>query len=131
MPNWCTNEIEIESESKEEMDSFIEFISGPLETQDLMSGEYERNMSEFHFDSILPMPKDAEDWYDWRCYNWGTKWEPSIVLFDRYGDCELSIEMETAWGPPSGIYQALLEKFPGLFIEWFYKEPGVQIAGWL
>ena len=39
--------------------------------------------------------------------------------------------MTTAWSPPDGIYNKIAEKFPDMEIDWFYKESGMRIAGWL
>ena len=132
MPNWCENEVEFHAESKEQMDELINLVTGKVLVQDSFSGEHHDEDQQFCFNEILPQPKEAEGvWYDWRIENWGTKWEPDVETFDRVSDTWLVVSMLTAWGPPEGIYQELQEKFPALDIEWFYKEPGVQIAGWL
>lgn len=132
MPNWCLNEVQVTSENKEEMDSFLSFISGTEEVQDKMSGEYSKQPLEFSFNSIIPQPKNIKnDWYAWRLRNWGTKWEPNIYLFERFGDTQLFIEMTTPWGPPDGVHEMLKELFPNIEIEWFYKEAGMQLSGWL
>ena len=46
-------------------------------------------------------------------------------------DDEVQLTFDTAWGPPSGIYQELVNKYPDLHFSWFYKEEGMQVAGWL
>ena len=132
MPNLCLNEVQVTTSSKEEMDDFISFISGTEKVQDRMSGEYSEQPLEFSFNSIIPEPRKMDsDSHSWRLENWGTKWEPHIYMFDRCGDVELFIEMTTPWSPPDGIYEQLTELFPDVDIVWFYKEPGLQLSGWL
>ena len=72
-----------------------------------------------------------DNWYDWTNANWGTKWEVdcSDVNIDDFGG--VTYNFDTAWGPPEPIYDALKELFPKLEISWFYREDGMQTAGWL
>ena len=77
------------------------------------------------------------DWYDWRIANWGTKWDVEAnniqVVDDNPG--YLSLSFFTAWSPPEGIYDALLELIDENKLDvqatWFYDEPGMQFAGYL
>ena len=132
MPNWCDNEINFYTNSKEEMDQLISFLKGQLVVQDTMSGEHSYEEVEFCFNAILPQPKDiGEGWYEWRLNNWGTKWEPGIESFDRVSDEWLAVELTTARSPPEGIYEAIAGEFADVDIDWFYKESGCRIAGWL
>lgn len=132
MPNWCSNEIEIIADSNEELDEVIQFIKGKISFQDTMSGEHLEEDVQFCFNNIIPQPKDVDDWYTWRVENWGTKWEPRIEFFHRHSSNPyLSILCDTAWNPPYGIYEELSNKFPNVEIIWFYKEPGMCLAGWL
>jgi hypothetical protein len=131
MPNWCENEIRFEARSKEEINELVAYLKGRRFTQDLLSGEYEEEETEFSFNSVIPMPSSIKkNINDWRVEHWGTKWEPDVDMFDIYGD-SLDVRLYTAWSPPQGIKDALEEKFPDIYIDWFYKEPGMQIAGWL
>lgn len=72
------------------------------------------------------------NWYDWAEKNWGVKWQPNEVDMESY-DNTLSYAFNTAWGPPTAIYDALIEKYPEIAenISWFYNEPGMQFAGYL
>ena len=89
-----------------------------------------------------PITKDTQDrwlkeygydnWYDWSCSNWGTKWDArEVALEDYWEDGELTYTFDTAWGPPEGIYNELVAQFPDLHISWFWDEPGMQTAGYL
>ena len=71
-------------------------------------------------------------WYDWRLQNWDTKWDAYDVQVDGgYDDEELTIEFNTAWSPPEAICHALREQYPEATVQWFYDEPGCEIAGYL
>ena len=74
----------------------------------------------------------ADDrWYDWRVYNWGTKWDAyDVCVTDDDPECT-EIEFNTAWAPPESICHALREQYPDVSISWFYDEPGCEIAGYL
>ena len=76
--------------------------------------------------------KQDDRWYNWRCQNWGTKWDCYDLTID---ECDLPNGFEatfnTAWSPPEEICTALREQFEGLSISWFYDEPGCEVAGYL
>jgi len=78
-----------------------------------------------------------DNWHDWRVANWGTKWDtdgrevrswitPRIRQLAR---AKARFDFNTAWGPPVGIYRALVKKFPKLHIEWPYVHEGNQSLG--
>ena len=73
-----------------------------------------------------------DNWYDWVMANWGVKWntDPTNVSFDS-GETWASWEFMSPWNPPEHICYKLRELFPNVSICWFYKEPGMQISGWL
>ena len=72
-----------------------------------------------------------DNWYDWTNANWGTKWDTNCeeVYIGDFGEVEYNFD--TAWGPPEPIYDALRQLFPKLEISWFYREDGMQMAGYL
>jgi hypothetical protein len=47
------------------------------------------------------------NWYDWRCENWGTKWNAYETQI-----CEDYIQFCTAWNVPTPVLKKLSEKFP-------------------
>jgi hypothetical protein len=75
----------------------------------------------------------AANWYDWCLSRWGCKWDAHFVeycgLSEEFGEARLSFD--TAWNPPEEIYAWIRRNFPEIHINWFYKEEGMQIAGWL
>jgi len=72
----------------------------------------------------------TDNWYDWCTANWGTKWDISDVDVIE-DDTSVKYFFDTAWSPPEGVYSALVEKFPEVEISWFYREEGMQFAGYL
>lgn len=66
-------------------------------------------------DAVIPMPlSESEDWYDWRCKKWGTKWdvvEPEVISAS-WPDGERSsfkFRCWTPWSPPVPVWDALLK----------------------
>ena len=127
MPNWCTNEIEVDFDTKENFNAFKEFALTEIDGNPILD-----------FSKIIPPPEKfagdnpADGWYEWRNANWGTKWSLNEMSYDEYinGD-GASMCFDTAWSPPEGIYEALVTKFEDMSINWFYREDGCQLVGWL
>lgn len=72
----------------------------------------------------------ADNWYDWSVNTWGTKWDTSEAWVQDDG-WSLQYDFDTAWSPPEGIHAFLVDKFPDLNISWFYREDGMEMAGYL
>ena len=130
MPNWCENEVTITGDTEEQIKEFKEYVS---------AGE-----GEFSFEAIVPMPENVKDtthnhlgpnsgpnWYDWSIENWGTKWDADDVEVVDEDEESITYSFDTAWSPPEPICEALRAKFPDLNISWFYRERGIEIAGYL
>lgn len=128
MPNYCFNSLTIE---------------GPAATlskiRNLVNGE--KNV--FDFDRIIPMPdyvyrgnlgpKETEiygknNWYDWSCENWGTKWNSVEARLDDFSDC-LEYCFDTAWSPCEPVIKALVKMFPETKVYYTYSEPGCCFFG--
>ena len=73
----------------------------------------------------------ADNWYEWANRYWGTKWDVSYVELEQFDEQSIRYSFATAWGPPEGIYDTLVDRFPDLEISWFYREEGMQMAGYL
>jgi hypothetical protein len=146
MPNWCSNEVQIDG-TKEDIakfreECFTEHKGSPvLDFAKIMpEPDYDKPQKDgTHNDGVQTEFKwEMPDWWNWRNDNWGTKWNlvPSKDA-DLWGyDADMALEymflsFDTAWSPPNGIYNALVDKYPDLSINWFYREDGVQMAGWL
>lgn len=88
MPNWVRNTVEVEGKRANEVCELFRSCKEP-------------------FDSVCPMPKEQEEnWYDWRCENWGTKWEPRVNFVE--GNI---IRFETAWATPAAILMKITLKY--------------------
>ena len=158
MPNWCYNRVDIYIEDDKEREEFIEFVKGTLDNEGkveipfsfasiIPEPDYATTPVAKTFPGVkAEFAKTEEEkevalkneptirdnaWWDWRIQNWGTKWDLSDEIeFEVDGD-SIHMQFQTAWGPPSGIYNALTEKFPDIGITWFYDEPGMEFAGYL
>ena len=130
MPNWCENEVTITGDTEEQIEEFKKYVT---------AGE-----CEFSFDAIIPMPENIKEttynhlgsnvnpnWYDWSIENWGTKWDADDVQIVDEDENSIKYIFDTAWSPPEPICVALRTKFPAINIFWFYREDGMQIAGYL
>ena len=113
MPNWCDNSLTLRNSDKSKIDA-VEAVLADKENQQLFK----------HL-----RPYDGEWEYDWCCNNWGTKWESRIIDWERLDDGEIIIYFETAWAPPTILYDYLMELDEGWDIEAYYHEPGVCFAG--
>ena len=145
MPNHCYNKVTISV--------------GDADGQNLKvlvdSLKSEENQTDFDFDAILPMPPELEDvdwseaeemndiirarykkehgsdnWYDWRVNNWGTKWNSYNCEIVEHEDDYVVYTFDTAWGPPTGVIEALREQCPDFSISAFFDEPGMEEAGY-
>lgn len=68
-------------------------------------------------------------WYDWALANWGTKWDiDASVSWSDEEDC-VTIDFDTAWGPPTEFVEKLTEMFPVLDIIHYWAEPGMCFGG--
>ena len=73
----------------------------------------------------------CDNWYDWANKNWGTKWDAFCEDMQINDFGKIEYKFETAWNPPKPIHAHLTELFPNIEIDWFYREDGMQISGWL
>jgi hypothetical protein len=119
MPNWCDNSMRLYHEDKTKIDA--------LEAEMSKKNDEGRSMAE-PFNHLCPRPADQEEnWYDWNCSNWGTKWDASIIDWCRDSDNELTIYCDTAWSPPIALYEYLTEQ--GWEVTAYYHEGGMAFCG--
>lgn len=113
MPNWCDNMVTISHNSK----CNIDIIEATLKSDDPQL-----------FQTILPMPdSESENWYSWNCEHWGSKWDASIIDWNRTDDNELWISFQSAWSPPMALYDFM--HLNGYDVQAVYNEPGMGFAG--
>ena len=133
MPNWCNNEITIEG-SKEAIDGIMKIILDGNPNSFICKHEMiwrnENGDAERHprlFDVLMPEPDGYESKMGWARDKWGTKWDADNVCLTCY-DETINISCQTAWSPPDGVYQHLIENHE-VFISAQYEEPGMQFLG--
>ncbi len=150
MPNWCDNQITItgpssvidkiekivNEESNNAENGLLQFFHPmPKELLETEAGPLAKTKKEKQARQARKLKFGAENWYDWRVNNWGTKWEvcefygvdkqPDALI----GDSTISFAFSSAWSPPIGAYEKFLENNPDCFIRAYYYEGGCDFMG--
>ena len=126
MPNWTRNEVTLTGpNAKQIMNQIVHYSSKYKETL-------------FDFNRILPMPEElkevlspneenskkekqrlkdkygADNWYDWCCDNWGTKWNSCETFYEPEENEEhkATVFFNTAWSPPIPVLAELSKQHP-------------------
>jgi len=146
MPNWCDNQVtitgpnsvidKIEKIVNEEKDGdgLLNFFHPmPKQLKDTTSPSSSA-------DKPQPMIEGFDNWYDWRCENWSTKWEVNEFygvdrqhLNDSLDESTISFGFSSAWSPPINAYQTFLinmsEKNLDVSVKAYYYEGGCDFMG--
>ena len=83
---------------------------------------------------LLEKQYGATDWYEWRSRNWGTKWvapttfDKASIWHEEGWDMEVTIECESAWGPPEQLFSYISTEF-GINVNNRWWEEG-GCTGW-
>jgi len=132
MPNWVFNTVDIHG-TKEGIEEFrkeaLEYKSPYVDGDDKFSFHAFITLPIEHIDDYKEVSgwvggkqsgESEFNWYKWNSGNWGTKWDACNVDFVTDTDDYIQIRFDTAWSPPMPVFQAMVEKFPGLIftIEW-------------
>ena len=85
---------------------------------------------------ILKKTYGADNWYDWRLMNWGTKWgiDGESIHFYHEDDKSIQLNFSTAWSPPEQVARNLrwkYEKEDDFAMRWFYREDDMEFSGYL
>ena len=67
-------------------------------------------------------------WYDWRCSNWGCKWDAHPMQDDPYEDGVTEIEFETPWSPPEAVMDKLASLYPNEKFTWHADEESCMFS---
>jgi len=111
MPNWCYNSATLHHDDKAKIDAF----EAELEKEDNQPLNHLR-------------PNPAGEWdYGWSVDNWGTKWDVSIMDWEREDDNTIVMHFDSAWSPPIALYEFL--ETEGWSVRAMYHEPGMGFAG--
>lgn len=118
MPNWCFNILAV-SGSPNLLGRFKRVGLEP-------TGE----KADGFFSRFSKCP-EGEDWYEWDCANWGTKWDVEVAEINLYHDKEGSIKLsfDTAWSPPLEAVMTMSRAFPELEFVLYWEEPGMNFEG--
>jgi hypothetical protein len=112
MPNWCDNSVTLKHEDKSKIDA----LAAVLEDKE----------NQQVFNHLRPNP--AGEWdYNWSVENWGTKWDAGIIDWERQDDNTIWISFDSAWSPPTTLYEYLVEE--GWNVEAYYHESGMCFCG--
>ena len=111
MPNWCYNSATLYNSDKSKIDS----LEQELQKEDAQV-----------FQHLRPNPTGEWD-YNWSVENWGTKWDITVQDWERENDNSIVMHFDTAWSPPTTLYEFLSEE--GWSINAMYHEPGMGFAG--
>lgn len=143
MPNWCQNSVTLRHADAAMIVRAAEgFAKGEFLQTFLPCPEALLNTESVYYPDSMPEEqekqafKEAENiknhgyrnWYDWKVANWSTKWdigdEGGLTRVDEHA---LSLFFDSAWSPPIGAYEQLIEL--GFELEAFYYEPGMAFCG--
>jgi hypothetical protein len=133
MPNWVTNEVTFNFDMSHDKDRFMKLVTS--------------DDNEFDFNNIIPMPKEinprgslgykdrekpsGDNWYNWSCANWGTKWNSSKAHVNYEEENYVCFSFLTAWSAPTPIAVKLKSMFDGITFRWFYRDEGDMFCGYL
>jgi hypothetical protein len=142
MPNWCSNHITVRGTDpvaiKRLADAFDagEFCGTVVpmpEELNITSGFLGNGaeQAELEAKSKANLEKYGyANWYDFNVANWGTKWEiggnGDTAEIEDDG-LSFSASFESAWSPPTGVCEALVEQ--GFEVTLYYYEPGMGFVG--
>ena len=147
MPNYCANVVEIGHADPAKIQELVhaynknEFCSYaipvPPELADTVAGrvggneDYAQQLLEFKQQLNLKFFGYAT-WYDFCVSKWGTKWDCGAnsdynLAEIKEGQTTVTLDFDSAWAPPIGVYEALLDK--EFTVRAYYYEPGMGFAG--
>ena len=160
MPNWCDNQITIKgpnsvidkiekivkeeentdlsSKEKGETPGLLQFFHPmPKELLDTEAGPIAKTKAEKNARQSRKLEFGAENWYDWRVNNWGTKWEVhefygvdrQYLTEQNEGESTISFAFSSAWAPPIGAYEKFVEDHEECSLKAYYYEGGCDFMG--
>lgn len=132
MPNWCDNTVYITHDDPKKIQVLVDawkankFFGTIYPEPDYTKVEVRPTFPQIKGNNDPVNPESA--WWDWRVQNWGTKWE--ITTDEAYIDIhenEIRVGFSTAWSPPTGIYDRLVND--GYGVNALYYEGGCAFCG--
>jgi hypothetical protein len=139
MPNWCHNVVTLShptdtklinriGEAIENKRLFEEFHPMPDPLKDTDSPPPLKTQDDRAVSACLKAEYGADNWYDWRVENWGTKWDVVEIALLNKSPTEVKVEFQTAWYPPIAFYSHIKETTDAN-VTAYYWEPGCDYLG--
>jgi hypothetical protein len=133
MPNWCDNAVYITHDDPKKIQILVDawkaskFFGTIYPEPDYTKVEVRPTFPSIKGNNDPVNPESA--WWDWRVQNWGTKWEVASddTSITHFGDNKIGMCFSTAWSPPTGIFDKLVEQGYGVFA--LYYEGGCAFCG--
>lgn len=72
------------------------------------------NNSTPEMSTSLILKYGRSNWYDWQCFNWGTKWDANNSFYNKE---DRILQFETAWSCPGALIDKMIDMFPDLTFE--------------
>jgi len=143
MPNWCNNTVQINHEDPAKMYALVEAINEgkfcnfaiPVpEDLGITAGKLgdPDDQKKLEAQEVINEEKYGyKNWYDFCVNEWGTKWDvdpyDKVEYDDQHDKNGITFGFDSAWAPPCGVYEALMEQ--GYTLRAFYYECGMAFAG--
>ena len=133
MPNYCNNSLTLSHKDKDKVEKLYQAIlSNSLCNTVIPLPEALRNTTapSKEPNELLIAEFGADNWYDFQVSNWGTKWDvidATAELHNDDGELTITASFQTAWSPPLGVYNKLMED--GFELNAMYFEGGMCFAG--
>ena len=140
MPNWCSNYVEIGHEDPQKIAALAEAMNAggflnhispvPKDLIETMSGSFGDDERQALLEAQTARNIETHgygNWYDFCVNRWGTKWEVDTKGSVDVDEQTVTVSFESAWSPPCGVYEALIEE--GYDVVAYYYEPGMGFLG--
>ncbi len=141
MPNWCNNNISITHEDPAKLEAlaqavregkFLNFVIPVPEDLQIVAGRLGDEAEQAALERKEQENRKkygVANWYDFCVSRWGTKWDVDAYEGENVKvlDNKLEFGFDSAWSPPVGIYEALVED--GFDVVAYYYEPGMCYVG--
>ena len=138
MPNWCNNNLRITgpqnklkklSKAAKDGKLFEYMVPMPTELRDTEAGPDAKTKAEKQKRAKLVAKYGSENWYEWACNNWGTKWDIAETYQNEIVGDTLHLAFDTAWGPALEAYNTYYLNNKDMSLEGYYYEPGCDFMG--
>lgn len=130
MPNWCSNFLEVSGTDFQKFCQDVKCNDSEFSLKSLIPIPETYGLSFDHLKNILTTQqlneccfnnKGEDDWYEFCCSRWGTKWDVSELSFDEYDD-SINYSFDTAWSPPEEWLINISQRYECIFELTSYEE---------